>query len=310
MRFIFPVLIFMCYAVSGNAQGKGMEINNKMGLGHIRVESSKVYMVPPAGYEQVIGSIGFKDSRSDNSIIVREAVGSYKSLLESFLKENLKINGLKMLGQEKLTLNNEEATFFTLMQKVGPKTFGKYLLLFGDDEYNVMISAVFPEGSAEADAIKQAMLSVAYKEERVDAPMPVGFSIDFSGSGLKFARRISDAVMYTADGSSSNKSLTKNSFFAGSGKEAPADRAAFSLERMQKQTKSQLTITENKPVQIAGLPGYEISATTTAEGGNRMLYQVLLFRENMYYILLGSATENHSERLQTFRKIAATVKLD
>ena len=297
MRFIFPVLIFMCYAVSGNAQGKGMDINNKMGPGHIRVEGSKVYMVPPAGYEQVIGSIGFKDSRSDNSIIVREAVGSYKSLLESFLKENLKINGLKMLGQEKLTLNNEEATFFTLMQKVGPKTFGKYLLLFGDDEYNVMVSAVFPEGSAEADDIKQAMLSVAYKEERVDAPMPVGFSIDFSGSGLKFARRISDAVMYTADGSSSNKSLTKNSFFAGSGKEAPADRAA-------------LTITENKPVQIAGLPGYEISATTTAEGGNRMLYQVLLFRENMYYILLGSATENHSERLQTFRKIAATVKLD
>ena len=101
MRYFVPVFLVFLYSLSANAQGKGAEINNKIGPEHVRVEGSKVYMVPPAGYEQVVGSIGFKDAKSDNSIIIREAVGSYKSLLESFQTENLKINGLKMLGKDK-----------------------------------------------------------------------------------------------------------------------------------------------------------------------------------------------------------------
>jgi hypothetical protein len=173
-----------------------------------------------------------------------------------------------------------------------------------------MLSAVFPEGSADAEAIKSSLLSLAYKEEGTDAPMPIGFTLDFSGSGLKFARRISDAVMYTADGSTSVNSLSRNSFFAGSSKEAPADRAVYALERLQKQSKTPLTIVENKPVQMAGLSGYEISATTTIDGRSKLLYQVLLYKEDKYYIMLGSTTENNSERLQVFRKIAATFKLE
>lgn len=311
MKNFLALFIAISCAFILSAQNKAGDIVNKVGPEHIRVEGAKIYMVPPANFEQVLGSIGFKDNNSDNSIIIREAVGSYKSSLQSFLSENLIINGIKIVNQEKFLLNGNEATLFTLTQKVNRKSFGKYLLFFGDDDYNVMISAVFPEGDQQAAEIKKSMLSVAYPEESKDSPMPAGFKLDFSGTGLKFARSLSDAVMYTADGKTSVNSLIRNSFFAGSNKEIPTDKAAYSLERLQKQIKTKLTIEENKPIQIQGLSGYEITASTiAADGTSRSLYQVLLFAADKYFILYGSATENREERIATFKKIVKSFELE
>jgi hypothetical protein len=312
MRKIFSISCFLSFCLVSFAQNIA-KINNAITHDHQRVEGTKIYMVAPKNFEQVPEAIGFKQINKDNSIIVRESAGSYKSLVQIFMTENMTVKGFKIINQEKLMLNGDEATFFKLTQKVHRTTFTKFLLFFGDQEYCVLISAVFDASSDPAfeESMKKSLLSVAYKEEKEEEPMPKGFFIDFKGSGLKYARRISDAVIYSEDGSTAVNSLAKNSYFAGSGKTDRTDYEAFATERLQKQIKKTLTFDAKKPIEIDGLKGIEIMASTnTAEGKPRSLYQVLLFQGDTYYIMYGSATENTAAQMAVFQKIAQTFVLN
>jgi hypothetical protein len=289
-----------------------LKINNNVTPQHQKVFGTKLYMIVPDGFEQSVEITGFQQVNTKNSILVKEAAGNYKALTQTFMAENMAVKGLKLIGQEKLTLNGDEATLFKLTQKVDKFNFAKYLLFFGDESYCVLLSAVFaPDNAALEDKIKKSLFSVAFKEEEIESPMPKGFRLDFKNSNLKYARSISDAVIYSADGLSVPNSLANNSFFAGSGKATTTDYAAFSLERLQKQIKTPLKVESNKPLEIRGLQGQEIIATTiTADGKTRYLYQVLLFRENTYYIMNASSMENTETQMTAFQRIAKTFVLE
>jgi hypothetical protein len=283
-----------------------VKINNSVTPQHQKVIGTKLYLIVPDGFEQSVEVTGFQQVNTKNSILVKEAAGNYKALTQTFMAENMAVKGFKLIGQEKLTLNGDEATLFKLTQKVGNFNFAKFLLFFGDESYCVLLSAVFaPDNAVLEDKIKKSLLSVAFKEEETESPMPKGFRLDFKNSNLKYARSISDAVIYSADGLTVPNSLAMNSFFAGSGKATSTDYATFSLERLQKQIKTPLKIESNKPVEIGGLQGQEITATTiNAEGQTRYLYQVLLFKENTYYIMYGSTMENTATQMNIFQSIA------
>jgi hypothetical protein len=301
------ILIQCTFVVIGMTAQKPITIVNKITSEHERVEGTKIYMIPPKGFEQQDLMLGFGEERTGSSIIVRESAGSYKEVTQAFMTENMTIRGIKVLQQEKFTLNDDEASLFTLEQKVHRTTFTKYMLFFGDYEYSVLISAVFPkeDKTGLAADIRKSLLSVAYKETSEAYTMPDGFSLEFEKTDLRFARAISGAVVYSGDGFTSANSLINKSLFAGSGKNKEPDWLAFSKERLQKQTKTSVAIEQTNEVAIGGLKGYElIGKTTTAEGKNRLLYQVTLFEADKYYIINGSATDNTMAQLTTFQALA------
>jgi hypothetical protein len=287
------------------------KINNQVTPQHVAVQGSKLYMIPVEGFTQDMQVAGFVQVGTDNSILVKEAAGSFKSLTQTFMTENLTVKGMKLLGQEKFILNGDDAALFKLSQKVHKTTFTKFLFFFGDEDYCVLISSVFKENDTKLEEkIKKSLLSVAYKEESSVEPMPKGFRLDFKKSGLKYARSISDAVIYSAEGKTSKNALEQNSFFAGSGQAKTTDFAAFSTERIQKQIKTAVKIEDSKAVTIAGLPGQEITASTiTTEGNARKLYQVLLFDQEKYYILFGSTIDNADTQMAVFQTLVKSFEL-
>ncbi len=297
-----------CFAFAQNV----LKINNNVTPQHQKVIGTKLYLAVPDGFEQSVEITGFQQVGTKNSILVKEAAGNYKALAQTFMAENMAVKGLKLIGQEKLTLNGDEATLFKLTQKVGKFDFAKYLLFFGDESYCVLLSAVFASDNADLEnKIKKALLSVAFKEDEVESPMPKGFRLDFNNSNLKYARSISDAVIYSADGKSVPNSLANNSFFAGNGKANTSDFAAFSLERLQKQIKTPLKIERNNSIEIKGLQGQEIIATTVnTDGKTRYLYQVLLFKGDTYYIMYGSTMENTDAQMLIFQNIVKSFTLE
>ncbi len=312
MRKLFSIGCFLSMSILALSQNI-LNINNTITPEHQRVEGTKIYMIAPPNFTQTPQTIGFKQNDKENSIIIRESAGSYKSLVQTFMTENMTVKGFKIVSQEKFMLNDYEAAFFKLTQKVHRTTFTKLLLFFGDSEYCVLSSAVFEQNNnSEFEAMmKKTLLSVAYREENEAEPMPKGFRLDFKNSGLVFARNISDAVIYSSDGSTSVNALTKNSFFAGSGKNIRTDHEAFAAERLQKQIKTELKIESKKTISIAGLQGVEIIAsTTTAEGKARSLFQTLLFQGETYYILYGSTTENNAAQIAVFQQLAKTFELN
>ncbi len=327
LKKIISVCCFICLIISAFAQN--IKINNSVTEAHQRVEGTKLYMIPPAGFVQAPEILGFHEENSGNTILVRESAGSYKSLVQTFMTENMNVKGIKVKNKEKIMLNGEEATFFTLEQKVHRTTFTKLLLFFGDNDYATLLSAVFPKDDAEhGEAAKKAMLSVAYREENLAEPMPDGFRITFKDSGLRWARSISGAVIYTANGSTSSNAIIDNSFFAGSNITKETNYAAFAKERLQKQIRTEVKVESEKEVTIGGLKGYEIKATTIVPAGTltpppsnkkakpisfpekpRSLYQVLLFQGETYYILFGSATENQATQMALFERLAKSFEL-
>ena len=291
-----------CFSFAQNTA----KINNTVTPQHEKVIGTKLYLLVPEGFEQSVEITGFQQVNTKNSILIKESAGSYKSLTQTFMTENMTVKGLKMISQEKMLLNGDEATLFKLSQKVNKFDFIKFLLFFGDENYCVLLSAVFaPNDAALEDKIKKSLLSVAFKETETASPMPKGFRLNFQNSSLKYARSISDAVIYSADGLTVPNSLAKNSFFAGTGKLKTSDYTAFSAERLQKQIKTSLKIERNTPVKIGGLQGQEIIATTTTNDGKpRSLYQVLLFNDDTYYIMYGSTMENIEAQMTVFQTIA------
>jgi hypothetical protein len=328
LKKTISVCCFISLIISAFAQN--IKINNSVTSAHQRVEGTKLYMIPPTGFVQATEILGFHEENSGNTILVRESAGSYKSLVQTFMTENMTVKGIKVKSQEKIMLNGDEATFFTLEQKVHRTTFTKLLLFFGDSDYATLVSAVFPKGDTKhGEAARKAILSAAYREENLAVPMPNGFRITFKDSGLQWARSISGAVIYTANGSTSSNAIVDNSFFAGSNSTKETNYAAFAKERLQKQIKTELKIESEKEVTIGGLKGYEIKANTlmpaqtlTPPPNNkkakpisipeksRSLYQVLLFQGETYYILFGSATENQATQIALFERLAKSFELE
>lgn len=288
-----------------------IKINNTVTNAHRRVEGTKIYMLIPEDFEPVEEMIGFRQSDTENSMIIRESAGSYKELMQTFMTENLTIRGIKIDETQKMTINGDEATFYRLTQKVNRTIFTKLVLFYGDGAYCVLISAVMKQqdGKRTEELFKNAMLSVAYKDESEMQIMPKGIFINLDNSDLKFARSFGDAVIYTINGSTSANALIDCSLFVGNGKgKENEDKATFAQDRIKKQSKSQLTITQQNEVTINGLNGYEIIGTTTTDDKKRWLHQVLLFKEDKYYILMGSTTQE--AKLTDFQRIAKSFKLE
>jgi hypothetical protein len=305
--FLFAFLSVISFSFAQNP----LKINNKITPQHERVEGSKIYFIPPTGFSPRQEIMGYVQEGTNNSILVKEASGSYKSLTQTFMTENMNVKGIKLISQEKFMLNDDEATLFKVTQKVSKFTFGKFMLFSGDDDFCILVSAVFPQDNAKLEAeIKKSLMTIAFKEIDESLPQPRAFNLKFADSNLKFARKIVDAVIYSGDGKTSVNALEKNSFFAGSGVAKTQDYLAFSADRLQKQIKTNLKIESNNPIKIAGLEGSEIIAsTTTSDGKARLLYQVLLFNDGNYYIMYGSAIEDSAKQLAVFQQLAKSFEL-
>jgi hypothetical protein len=132
------------------------------------------------------------------------------------------------------------------------------------------------------------------------------FSIDIEGTDYKFVKSLAGSLMYSEDGKiPSNKGLI---IIANSlGNSAPADQKQYSIDRLKSlpnADKAKIKIMER--ITIANLDGYEI----IAEGNDKqLLYQVMLFTTDQYYLFVGEVSDNQEKNLKVFQKVARTFKV-
>lgn len=61
---------------------------------------------------------------------------------------------------------------------------------------------------------------------------------------------------------------------------------------------------------LQGMSGYEIvgEGITKSSGRKELVYQVMLFTDNGYYIILGTTGSDFDQNLELFKKVARTLK--
>lgn len=310
-NFISIFALFATISVFGQKA-----INNTKTEKHMQIPGTKFFLIPPDGFVSAKDFSGLQQMENGASIIVMDMPAPYSVAVQKFSKQEFKTKGVLVQKTQEMKVNGKQGLFITAEQSSQGINFSKYLLVFGDSKNTYLLNASFPKAFEELDAqIRGSIFSVVYDEGlSVDSLNAVPFSIDTENTKMKFAKNLMGSLMFTADGNVPTRSNDKTNFSVGPslGPVKINDQKQTAIARIRKFQYKDLKMDEENitEIEIDGISGYEIIAEgiDAKTGVKELAYQVMLFPEEGYYILLGTATEDFEQNLEMFRKLARTFK--
>lgn len=316
MKFILNFLFLLLpFSLSAQTETSG-EIANELSSEHVNVEGSKISIVPPSGFIVANNFDGFQQLGTNSSIMVTEIPGPYSKVADGLTKENLKAQGVILESTDNVVVNGKTGKFLRGRQIAYGSMFNKYVLVFGDENSTIMLNGMHPlELKDELELeLKNALLSVVYDEDKIiDAEGSVNYEVDVDGTKFKFAKMISNSLIYTGDGIIPTQSADKAAFMVATslGKVEIDDKKLFSINRiMMYPTVEDLSIDDITAVTIDDISGYQIVARGTNEktGKAKLVFQIILFSDNLYYMMIGQAEDDFEENVILFKSISKTFK--
>ena len=292
------------------------EINNSTTEDHKQIPGTKFFIVPPTGFVAATSFQGFQQINSGASILVIEIPGPFSESIKGFTEQGLKTRGMVLQMQEEINLNGYQGLLLTAEQFAHGTNYSKYILVFGDSNATYMVNGTFPEEFEELEKdVRESILSVVYESElMVDPLSAVAFTVDTRNTKLNFAKNLTGTLIYTVDGEVPTASNDKTSFIVGHSlvNIHTIDKKLTALNRIKRMPYTDLEIDESEitSIDIDGISGYEIigEGLEKSNGAKELVYQVMLFTDDGYYILLGTTKSDFEENLQLFRKVARSFR--
>lgn len=288
------------------------KIENKLTKNHQYIKGTKISIIAPEGFTNGLNFLGLQQSESGSSIMVLDIPEPYSETSKGITKESMLSKGVEVNKIETLTINGLPGIFATGTQNAYGNIYTKYIFIFGSEKETIIVNGVFPENLKKIGGeIKKSMLTVYYEEEMEVNPFEsLGYSIDVSGTKLKFGKSMSGSLIFTVDGEVPSSSTDKTSLIIAKSF-APAtqeDKKLFSINRL-KQTPIDIENLEYaNEISIDGISGYEIYAKgkdkNTRETENA--YQVILFSDKFYYIFFGTTNDDTGKSIEDLKKAILT----
>lgn len=277
----------------------------------IKILGTKCSLIPPSGFEPISNFSGFKNAKNGASIFVAEIPAPFQTFTVGFTHEALQLNGMTLIKKETINFRGTKALLLNVRQPFNGQIFLKHILMFGDTNETVIVNGIYPESSKEiGKKIKKSLLSTVYNNDQKDNPLEAAtFVVDTKDTDFKLLRYIAGSLIYSID----DKFPTmKPTFIVGNsyGKIPLQDFKKFSEERLKKlPLGDDCIIKETNEITIDSLKGFEIIAESkNQEQKTEMAYQVTLFNNGEYVMMVGLSTEDFDKYLKTFRKIAKSFK--
>ncbi len=288
--------------------------NNVLTSEHINVMGTKISLIPPDGFIKATNFLGFQQSQSGSTIMVLDISGPFSETSKGMTKERFLSQGVEVKNVEKLTLNNLPAILVTGEQNAYGNVYTKFVLCFGTEKETILINGATPNNLKEiSSSVKNSILTSYYEaDKRINLFDVVDYSIDYSKSKIQFAKSVSNSLIFTTDGIIPTKSSDKTSLIIAKSfsKTSIEDRKLFCLNRL-KQLPIEITKTDSViETSIDGVSGFEIIATGKDKktGSKEKVCQVILFSDDLYYILYGSTNQDYDNNIKEIKKVIATFK--
>lgn len=281
---------------------------------HVNVKGTKISIIPPEGWNQANSFNGFQQLGTTKSIMVTELSASFLEMKEGMTRANLMTKGVVLKKKNTIYINGSEGLIIEADQFANGIEYRKYILVFGDEETSFMINGIFPSSLEEeiGKRVRESIFTVVYEPNKeIDPFENIGFVIDVSETNLKFAKMISNMLIYNADGKMPTESDDKVSILVGTsfGKLDIEDKKIFAINRMKQNPPIDIIEPENiKSISIDDISGYEIVGYGVDKDTNEpeMVYQVILFSDNLYYIITGVANDNYENNIKLFKQVSKT----
>lgn len=307
LLFTFSLLTF--YTTFGQTKK-----TNTLTAEHINIEGTKISLIPPDGFIKATNFLGLQQNQSGSTIMVLDIPGPFSETSKGLTKEGFLSQGVEVTEIENLTLNNLPAILVTGEQNAYGNIYTKYVLCFGTETETIMINCAIPNNLNEiANAVKNSILSSFYEVDKKINPFEiVDYSIDLTKSKLQFAKSASNSLIFTTDGIIPTKSTDKTSLIIAKSfsKTDIEDRKLFCLNRLKQLPVEITKIETTTEISIDGILGYEIiaSAKDKKTSANEKVCQVILFSDNLYYILFGSTNIDYENNISEIKNVIKTFK--
>lgn len=303
------LLLSICLTTFGQKK-----IENKLTEEYKTIKGTKISLIPPKGFTDGIHFLGLQQNESGSSIMILDIPGPYSETSAGINKENLLSTGVELRKIENLTINGLPAIFVTGTQNAYGNIYTKFILIFGTDRETIIINGVYPENlKMIGEEIKKSMLTVIYESDKKFNPFDaLDYTIDVSKTKLKFGKSISNSLIFTVDGKVPTASSDKTSLIVSKSfsQITTVDKKLFCINRLKLSPIEIKSIEYTNEIKIDGVSGYEIYAKGKSKNSSEIenIYQIILFSDNLYYILFGSTNDETNKSIEEIKIAVKTFK--
>lgn len=293
-----------------------LSCSKKQPCKEISIPGTSVSLCPPADFELRPDQGGFHHRSLKASILVLEISQPFDVAQKELDPSKLADQGIAILSQETVSIGGSEGTLLAINKGAGNVTLQQWILLLPKGESSLTINGTFLQKDEKlfATAVKQALLTARLEQSLPDESI-LSFELDMGQTPLRLAKILQGpSVAYNERGIWPMKSPEEFSFFAGPSTVNPLlpHDKEIAMEQLNQLCKDCRYDKDSvKAVSIDDLSGYEIIAYSSKDslGSDKVLkFQVLLFDENRYYLLIGTAPQNHKQNLELFKKVSSTFR--
>ena len=281
------------------------------------VSGTRIRLTPPADFTVANQFPGYQLESRGSSIMITEIPGPFAETTAGFSNPSeLKKKNMSVLNKQEVKPNGQNGLLLKVEQKVYETEFLKWLLVLGDENETVMITATFPKMyEAElSEEMKASILTAIWDRKKVVTPTEgLNFTVEEKGE-LKLSKRVSNMLMFTKNGIFPSKDVSDPLFIVGQSisRIAISDNEEYAKARvLQISQIKNIKIEQSNKIIIDNLNGYEIVANgkDTKSGQPMLIYQVMLFEEKSYFLVQGLVSnENRQANLEVFKQMARTLK--
>jgi hypothetical protein len=246
---------------------------------------------------------------------------AFGQVSSGFNKKNLAKRGMTLLSQQTIQIKNQPGLLLNVNQSAFGQKFGKWIVVFGDDQKTNIVTASFlSKDAAKFSApLKKVLLSVTpiSSKTTVKAAPTLPFAVT-AVEGLMLVQKLSGVgkvVAFTKDGNIPTPAPTDPLFIVAPslGDVPVVDQRAFATKRLSGYPQMEIsTVKSTKEITIDNLSGWEMVADGLEQKTKApmKIYQVMLFpKQGGYVVMTGLVGDKQSEvYMPKFKSIALTYK--
>lgn len=289
-------------------------IANQLTKDHMAIPGTKVSLVPPIGFSIAQNYVGLQHNLSGASMLIVHFPLPFREMEKNLTKESFEKQGLKVTEVSKAKVGDCQAVTISGEQVAQGRTFSKYLLWFGTEKETVLVNASYPsEPAALGQGIRESLASIYYDPNREVNPFStLQFDLDASTSGFKLATSMASSVMFNRDGKVPSESKDKTMLIAAKSlgdQGVQEDKKLFAINRLKEMRLGVEKVEDVQAISLDDISGYEIYADgkDRPTGTLQKVYFVMLFSDNLYYVLAG-ITNDSKENLEDIKRTIQTFK--
>jgi len=293
------------------------EASENISQSRLQIPGTIVSLIPPSGFNRAERFPGFVSPEFDSSILITQMPGPFSEITKGFNKTDFIARGMNLIEKKDITVCGETGLLLNVTQTALKKLYEKWIVVFGIENETYLVTATFPQDFRDklSKALQSSILTTQCTSDALKDPFD-GLSFNIStATKMKFAKRMGNNITMTKDGRFPVTNETDPILMAGASLSQGLvieDKKSFCIKRVQSiGTLENIEIERIKSITIDNLIGYEIMAKGTDKyhGRTSYAYQVILFDETAYFIILGIVTETEKTNyLPTFHQIAMSFK--